>query len=381
MDAQALIKERLELLDNALSFRYNKRTPLFANFFTWKYLAAGYNLHDALFDYDIIEKVNREFHEAYQFDCYMDKGTRNPMRVSDAFGAKFHYVDETGEYVIADDRSLIEVDEYQGFVEDPTKYYWSKAFARYCKDGLTLGEFVNGVQEFIAFGQFSAKMDDIFLNEYGTISPTPANTFIMSPFEYLFNFLRGMRPLALDVRKHRSELKETLDGMWEMMCEPMLQTALVNEPTDAFASIGLAFLAHSILSTAQFEELYWPYVKKVIDAAIAHNRRIFVFCESEMIRLAEFFQDVPKGLFLIHPEQDDIFEYRKVFPNITVAGGMPTHLLGRGTQKECVDYAKHLIDELGEGYVFSTDKMMSYRNDAKPENLLAVTEFVRSYQP
>jgi len=381
MDAKQALAERSELFDKAFAFQHKSRTPSFSNFWTWKYLDAGMNLNDALRDYDLLEKANRGFHELYQFDAYMDKGTRNAIRVSEAFGAKFHYIDESGEFVLADDRCLIEVEEYPDLVADPQRYYWEKAFRRYVKPDLTLGEFKAGVQEFLAFAEFGSRMDDIFLNEYGTLSPTPAGAFIMIPFEYLFNFLRGIKQLSLDVRRHRSELIEVSEGLWESMCEPALQQSLAADTYGAITSVNIGFLAQSVLSNSQLEELYLPYVKKVIDAAIAADKRVFVFCESEMLRFAEHFEDIPPGYVMIHPEQDDIFELRRRLPNIVFAGGMPTHLLGQGSPQECIDYAKHLIDEMGEGFVFSTNKMMSYRNDAKRENLLAVMDFVRAYEP
>jgi hypothetical protein len=99
-----------------------------------------------------------------------------------------------------------------------------------------------------------------------------------------------------------------------------------------------------------------------------------------MLRFAEFFQDIPKGRILYQLEQDDIFEVRKRLPNLAIVGGMPTELLGRGTKQECVDYAKKLIDTLGDGFVLSQNKMMSFRKDAVRENVLAVNEFVRSYR-
>jgi hypothetical protein len=59
---------------------------------------------------------------------------------------------------------------------------------------------------------------------------------------------------------------------------------------------------------------------------------------------------------------------------------MSTDLLGYRTKEQCIDYAKKLINTLGDGYVFSQDKMISFRNDAKRENVIAVNDFVRSYQ-
>jgi len=379
MDAQALRQERQRLFDNALEFKPNPRTPLFANFWTWKYLDAGYNLNTALRDYEILEKATRGFHELYQFDSYVDLGTRNAIRVSDAFGAVNHYVNAAGDAVLVDDRCLIELEEFGEFMDNPPKFMWEKAFKRYCRDGLTLKEFRIGVEENIRFGEFGARMNDIFANEYGTVFSVPAGAFVMTPFEYLFNTLRGMKELSLDVRKHKSELKELMDFLWGYMCEPAIDALLDRNDDGCIASVNIGFLAHSVLSVSQFGELYWPYVKRVIDAAEAKGKVVFVFCEAEMIRLAEFFQDIPKGVLFVHPEQDDIFEFRKTFPNIAVAGGMPTHLLGLGTPEECVSHARRLVEEMGPGYVFSTDKMMSFRKDARRENLLAVTDFVRNH--
>jgi len=362
-----------------MPFKHNKRVPMAANFFTWKYLDAGYNLNVALRDYDILEKVNREFHELYRFDTYSDMGGRNQIRVSDALGAKFHYVDESGEFVVADDRELIKDGEYPEYMADPLAFGWTKMFPRYVKPGLTLAELGEAMQEFMAYTQYTMKMNDVLLNEMGALCTLPMTSMVMTPLESLFNGNRGIKATASDIRRNKEGLKEVMDFIWDAQCEPALQAGLVVDPTPYVAPIATVFLAHSILSVKQFEELYWPYLKRIIDAAVAASRRIYIFSEAEMLRFADFFDDVPKGTMMIQVEQDDIFAVRKRLPNIVLAGGMPTHLLGHATAQECVDYAKHLIDELGEGYVFSQDKMMSYRNDATRENLLAVSDFVLNY--
>ena len=85
-----------------------------------------------------------------------------------------------------------------------------------------------------------------------------------------------------------------------------------------------------------------------------------------------------RGHIALQVETDDILEVRKAFPNCCVIGGMTAHLLGQGTKEECIDRVKFLIDELGpNGFILGQDKMMSYRMDAKPENVLAVCDFVR----
>ena len=83
----------------------------------------------------------------------------------------------------------------------------------------------------------------------------------------------------------------------------------------------------------------------------------------------------------MHPEQDDVFELRKELPNVAILGGMPVSLLGTGTKEQCLDRVKWLFEELGKegGFMLTQDKMVSFRNDANPENVKAVCKFVREY--
>jgi hypothetical protein len=379
MDAKALLKERTELFANAIAFKKNKRVPLCSNIFTWKILDAGFKFSEALYDYDIQEKIHNEFYQRYQFDAYIDPGNRNPMRISKALGGGFNTIGETDETLVYDDHHIMERDEYRELAKNPIGFYWTKAFKRFCKPGITVGEIENAVKEQALFGEYSAKMTNKFINEFGAMLFFSKNTCI-APFEILCNTLRGIKEISLDIRKCKTEMQEVMDIMFSTWIEPVIKNGIESDYTGFIEPLSIAFLAHSILSVDQFGELYWPYVKKMIDAAIVHKKQIALYCESALLRFAEFFQDVPKGTLLVHLEQDDIFEVRKKLPNIALAGGMPAELLGSGTKEQCVDYAKKLIDTLGDGFVLSQNKMMSYKNDAKRENLIAVNEFARSYQ-
>jgi hypothetical protein len=378
MGAKAALKERMELLSNAFQFKRNKRVPLGSNFYTWKYLDAGYKLSEVLYDYSIMEKINDEFHQRYQFDVYMNLGTRNPMRVTEALGAGFHKIDPTGEAIIVEDHHIMEREDYQDLANNPLGFYWTKAFKRYCKPGITMGEIENAVREFCAFGSFAKTMINKYINQYEVMIFTM--NAIRLPFEQLFSALRGIKEIALDIRKCKEQIKEAMDTMFAAEGEPALNKAMEMDYTGFVAPVTISLLGHSILSVDQFGELYWPYVKKILDTAAEHKKPVFCFCESTMLRFAEFFRDIPKGLLMVHLEQDNIFEFRKKLPNIALAGGMPTDLLGHGTKEQCIEYAKKLINTLGDGFVLSQNKMMSFRNDAKRENLLAVNEFVRNYQ-
>jgi hypothetical protein len=378
MDTKELFKERAELYANVLQFKKNKRVPIQSNFWTWKTLDAGYKLSEALYDVNVLARINDEFNARYQFDSYLDLGTRNPLATQDVLGGGYHKIDASDEAVVVDDHHLMERDEYKELAKNPMGFYWTKVFKRYCKNGITVGEMKKAAKVYDEFSRFSAGTIDACINRWGALKP--AKYMLSVPFETLFNTLRGMKEVSLDVRKCKQEMKEAMDVIFETFTWPAVQQSVKDDLTGFICAINIGFLAHSVLSVDQFAELYWPYVRRILDTLAAHNKALFIFGESQMLRLAEFFQDIPKGHILYQLEQDDIFEVRKRLPNLAVVGGMPTELLGRGTRQECIDYAKKLIDTLGDGFVLSQNKMISFRKDATRENVLAVNEFVRNYR-
>lgn len=376
MEEKTLFAERIELFDNALNIRHNKRTPFLSNFWTWKILDSDYTLREALYDYDVMERLVCEFHERYQFDTYLDLGTRNLMRVARALGAGIHQIDDVTEAIVVDDHKLMEREEYPELSNDPICFLWEKILARFAPD-LTLQKLRDGSMEFAAYAAYGDKMKAKFTNEYQVPMLDLQPSYL--PFEYFFNGYRGIKEMSIDLRKSKSELKDACEALYQTLTLPVVNQVVNNDPSVVIADSTLVMLGHSILSEKQFGEFYWPHLKDWIDIMIKHNRRLHLFCESSMARYVEFFKDIPKGVVSIHLEQDNIFDLKKQLPNICFVGGMTSDLLGNGTPQQCVDYAKKLIDELGDGFIFSTNKMMSFRNDCKRENLLAVSDFVRNY--
>ena len=145
---------------------------------------------------------------------------------------------------------------------------------------------------------------------------------------------------------------------------------------------SIMMLAQNILNPKQVERFYWPSLKKLLDAYMQAGQSVRIFTEGSILRYADYFKDYPKGLLTFHLEQDDPFELRKALPNVCIMGGMTTDLLSKASEEECVAYAKRLCDELGAegGFIMSENKMLSFPNDARSENLSAVCNFVRDYR-
>ena len=207
----------------------------------------------------------------------------------------------------------------------------------------------------------------------------PLGNNVLMPFEQVFNGLRGIKGASLDLRRNKDALSESLDKIWELTCAPTIQTASSGEkPAGYISDFAISLLGHTVCNPKQFGDIYWRYISRIVDIAVESGKTICVYAEGDVTPFAEYFQDVPKGTMMIQAEQGDLREIRKKLPNIALIGGQDTTLLGHGTAQACIDQAKSIIQDMGEGFALCTDKMLSYPNDAIRENIIAVNEFVHA---
>lgn len=96
-------KEKVKLFTDAASFSNKKRVPLLSNDYTWKVYDSGIGFRDAYFKTKKMEKIVCGFHERYNFDAYIDLGTRNHFPQMQALGGGSYVLDEkTGGINVTD---------------------------------------------------------------------------------------------------------------------------------------------------------------------------------------------------------------------------------------------------------------------------------------
>ena len=369
--------EKLQLFRDNVAMKHTDRIPYLSNAFTWKVFDSEFTLPEAVRDNKKMEKAVCDFHERYHFDAYMDIGARNPVRVLDALGNSYYDITDAGINVV--DHVLMEPEEYTEYAKDPNLFCWTKLMKRKFPD--VKGKQIEAaLMEFLSHAGFTGAIGKKFAEEYECPSVYGGANVVIPPYEYFFQTARGIKNMGRDIRKFKPQLMEAIDAQLERNVLPGLKYALSQDSSMYVCDTYMAIIGYSILSEKQFGEVYWPTVKTVLDLLEQADKTMYVFCEGEMLRYADYFQDIPKGRIVLHVENDDIFEVRKRLPDICLAGGMKTELLGNSTPQECIGYAKKLIDELGDGYIFSENKMLSFKNDCRRENLLAVREFVRDYR-
>ena len=388
MADKELMAQRVQLFRDAENFRKTDRIPHFANVVTWKVFDAGHTLDEAMTDFDIMEKCVLHFLDNYPVDAILDVGIRNQFNITEAFGkGSYYYYDK--EVVGIHDHAHCTVETLQEYMDDPVRYAWEKILpAKYGDSWAQKDKSVwkKTFSEYMKYIMFILHMSGV-MKKYSLPGLSPNNPMkgsVVPAVEILMSDLLGIQQLSIAMRRSPDLLEAFIERWEKERMEPIYEKIRNSKGPDykyCFDS-SILVLAHNIMNTKQFERFYWPYLKKLLDAYAEKGMNIRLFTEGSILRFADYFKDYPKGLLTFHLEQDDPFEFREALPNVAIMGGMTTDLLSNGTQEECVSYAKRLCDELGKngGFIFSENKMLSYRNDAKAENMKAVCDFVDSYR-
>ena len=133
------------------------------------------------------------------------------------------------------------------------------------------------------------------------------------------------------------------------------------------------------MSIPQFEEFYWPTLRKLVLGLIDNGLVPDLFIEGDYTSRLDIIKDVPAGKCMYHFEQVDIHKAKKILgDHVCLRGSVPIQLMWTGTPQEVKDYCKKLIDVVGEGGGFIMD-ISTASEDIKPENMRAMIEFTKEY--
>lgn len=383
--AQSRREKKQLFVDAIKKERKPARIPLLDMTFMWRVLQSEFSLREALYDYDIMYKIICNFHEKYEFDTYFDLGLINPMRVYDALGKSSYVINDEKGFVNYLDRNNMEVEDYDVLInEGYMKYFWENFFIKkfeFQSKEDAYSKIYNTAKQFFEYQKFGQCITKQFNDVYGV--PNCAFGRYDLPPEVIYWGMRGMKGMALDMRKRPELLEKGLEALKPYVNANFAETVKIQQTNDSNVfDFKLTMLCHNMMNNKQFERFYLPYFKEYARVMAENDKIGLIFIQGTADRIYEHLQDLPKGHFAVMLEQTDIFEAKKkIGDRVALVGGLPLQLLNYGTKQECVDHAKRLINEVGYdgSLIIAPEKMVSFANDANPENLLAINEFVKGY--
>ena len=392
-DTETLYSERLNRYVTALRNGRPDRVPIrpFVAEFTATY--AGYTCQEVTHDYEKAFAAVRRCAADFDWDAVVSNMVYVWTGLTQAIGLKYYGVpgidvpaDVGFQYLEpSEEDAHMRADEYDALIDDPTAFLYNVWLPRVARDVLATGEpttyrnnlsFVKGgmamLQYFNAFGEQNARLR----SECGTV---PAIAGILkAPFDIIADKLRGYVGLTKDMFARPEKVLAACEALAPHLLHVALATA------DPQKQVPIGFWMHRgcvpLVTPGQFDSHYWPTLKPIIETLWAHGHQTLFYAEGDWNHHLDRFAELPDASIVFHCDQGDIFEaHRKLGRKFCLSGGIPNYVLGYGTPQNVRARCKRVIDEVAVDGGYIMDASAIIQNDARVENIRAMTDFTREY--
>jgi hypothetical protein len=381
-ELEKLYDERSTRMEIAQTGGIPDRVPIYSLVDNWAFNYAGYTIEEIFEDdekhYKAFEKVAKDFYWDSMFTCVTSRAM-NYVNALDggSFTTKGIMQVETGQAM------SMEPEEYDELIKDPYAFIRDVVAPR--KYGLMRMEYseekyqkyTEAIDYFFRFRKLGATAVARLKGEVGI--PVSRGGVFWHPLDLILDYLRDFRGIMIDIKRNPNKLAEAAEAMTPMvieLCEMSYPKHIKGK------SIFNPMHLPQFLRPKDFEKVYWPSYKKIVEHFASKGFVVQSYFERNYSHLYDFLQELPKGHVFGLFEDDDLRVVKKKLGNtMCIGGGMDIYTLNYGTKEECIDMAKALIDDLapGGGYVFTTNRIPHSPNDANAKNLKAVNDFVREY--
>ena len=415
-EAEEAYKQRTKRIATAIQLKKPDRVPVtpMMEFFYAKY--TGASSYDVLYNADIAKRASRETIVKLAPDAYESPFHFCTGRLFDALDIKqlrwpghglplssaFQFVE--GEYMKAN--------EYEILLRDPSDYMLRTFLPRVCGNlkafealspirnmfayytmytqlaALGTQEGKEAINALVKTGEASLyyiQFIESFDKEMHALGfPGQFGSYALAPFDAIGDTLRGTHGMILDMYRQPEVIKDACDKFVPLILDMALSAARGSGHPCVFVPLHKGTASSrdgkgGFMSLKQFEEFYWPSLRKLILGLVDNGLVPNLFIEGDYTSRLEIIKDVPKGKCIFHFEQIDIHKAKKAIGDrVCIRGSVPIQLMCTATPDEVKAYCKKLIDVLGEGGGFIMD-ISTASEDARPENMKALIDFTKGY--
>lgn len=412
-DAKVKYEERLKRVNDAIAMEGEPdRVPCIPYAQTYPVIHAGHTMAEAMYDMDMASKAYIDYTVEYEPDMANTFGSQfsglGPM--FDKLGLNwFRWAGMPGDVIPENsihqyiETEYMEEDEYPELLGDFSGWIMRKYLPRSCQAAEPLASanfsamngyglfpgmlsfldprIVTTFQTFAEAGaiylEYAKKLGECEakLEELGFPLQFGATTTV--PYDAISDNLRGTMGMMEDVIMQPDVVHAAIERMYPGSLYGAL--AQLENSRGKWAFIPLHKGMDGFLSPEQYDEFYWPTLKRLVDDLIAAGQMPYVFTEGPYNSRLERLAELPEGKVVIHFENVDMAEAKRIVgEKHCLSGGFNARLLERGTVQQVEDEVKRLLDICapGGGYIFDLGDTM---DDCKPENVEAMFRTVRDY--
>jgi uroporphyrinogen-III decarboxylase len=235
-------------------------------------------------------------------------------------------------------------------------------------------------------GQYSAKMEEDIYKSFAPIHNYWEEQKGAVPFRggmtrlpiFQFGYSRGWAGFIKDILKQPEKVKEACDSTF-------MDTVMMGENQSRAVGSKIIFVpvghaSPNYMSRGMYDQYFFPYFKEACKKLVNDGFTPRLHLNLDWTPNLEHLLELPKRSCIAELESvTDMRKAKEVLGgHMCICGGVPPHLLTRGTPEKIEAYCKKLINELGpDGYILMNDDIVPTK--AKYENVKAVVDTAKQY--
>lgn len=349
---------------------------------SWVLGYAGRKITDVKEDPELELQCFEKMCQDIYFDALYTSALTRDVTIYEPMGGSPYFYSSDGVTVQHKEYVFMEADEYGKLAADPMKFVLNELYPRmYPALSRPYPENLEALKKsFAAYNRYLQKMMNSALRIKEDLGmPTMVEGIAISPVDILMSYFRGLKNIQCDFRRNPKGIVEAADALIPLVIENIKHGRTSLESESCFL---IPTLLPTYMNAKQFEKIYWPSFKKLVDQIAALKGKMLIFMEGSWEHLYEFVNEIPRNTAVTILEKADIFKAKDLIgETVTIAGGMHLEQLRYMNRQECLDHAKKVVDYCapGGGFIFTNDKTALAPNDVNVENLKAVNAFVHEY--
>ncbi len=206
--------------------------------------------------------------------------------------------------------------------------------------------------------------------------PTFSDGAATPPFDLLSVF-RGSTNFMKDVYRYPDKIKEVSEFLIDNLI--LMGEYGVSMSQGKTILVGAVRASADFISIKHFEELFWPYFKKMVSKYVNDGFIVQLHMDTSWTDRLHYLRELPKGKIYMHmDERTDIFKAKEILgDHMCIQGNLKPSLFTIGTPTMVEKQTKEIIDKCAEGGGLFVGSEIP--DDAKLENVKTMIDTCKTY--
>ena len=376
--ASELSKERDQLFSDLFNNKIPQRVPVSMRL-TYEFAAqyVGYNLFEAQWNTDKYEEIADIVCQDFPNDTLPVSTLRFPSLYTQLKANNWRM--SSSGFLQHPEVEGLKKEEYDYFIASPFDCIVEKVLPRLYENldtddpnqkAFALAKaFKTHSDEFGVMGTAKNRL----IEKYGYSNCNLAAGSCEAPLDYVADQLRGFKNILTDIRR----LPDKVEAACEAITPYMIKMGKFKAPNPLGATFIPLHMA-PYMRPKDFDRFYWPTFKRTVVGLKEMGQPSFIFCEQDWMRYLDYLYELPENTIMLFEYGDPKKAKEMLGDKHIISGFYPLTLFKTGTEEQCIDKAKELLDILAQGgkYIFNTDKSPVTLDSVNPDNVKAVLKYV-----